>query len=289
VFSPDQYQLLDFGEGRKLERFGAWVLDRPAPAAEGVWKLNDELWSQAHARFERRDGDVGEWQSFGQIPVFWTISHGPLSFEIRPTPFGHLGLFPEQAANWDWLTEQVSAAGKPLKLLNLFAYTGGSTLAAAAAGAEVVHVDASHGVLAWARRNATLSGLEAAPIRWIVEDAVKFVRRELRRGNRYDGLILDPPSYGHGTGGEAWKLDEHLPNLMELCIELTGGGPTIALVSCHSTGWPGERLAKLLNGSTPSELELMALDGRRLPAGSMARVGPSPQPSPGVPGEGVRV
>ena len=143
-----------------------------------------------------------------ELPERWTIAHGPLQFELKRTDFGHLGLFPEQAENWDWIAERVAAAGRPLKVLNLFAYTGGSTLAAAAAGAEVVHVDAAKNIVAWARRNAELSGLADAPIRWIAEDAMKFVKRELKRGNRYDAVILDPPSYGHGPQGEVWRLVE---------------------------------------------------------------------------------
>jgi 23S rRNA (cytosine1962-C5)-methyltransferase len=285
VFTPDQYQLLDFGQGRKLERFGPWVLDRPSPAAEAVRMQDQGLWRQADARFERREEDAGSWQTFGDLPDRWTVAHGTMRFEISLTPFGHVGLFPEQAGNWNWLAEQLETSSRPLRLLNLFAYTGGSTLAAAA-GAEVVHVDSSRSAVAWARRNAALSGLETAPIRWIVEDAMKFVRRELRRGNRYDGFILDPPSYGHGPAGETWQVDEHLEELIERCIELTGGTPKLALATCHSPGWPGELLAKCLPGATPGELELVTPDGRRLQSGHVARLGSSPQLSPRVPGEG---
>nr|MBC8426721.1 class I SAM-dependent methyltransferase [bacterium] len=206
MFSVNQYQLLDFGDGRRLERFGPLVLDRPCPAAEEVTPAEPALWQAADGRFARTDGKQGEWMSAGPLPERWTISHGPLTLELKRTEFGHLGVFAEQAANWDWLTEQISAAhppgrtpdagGSPLKVLNLFAYTGASTLAAAAAGAQVTHVDAARNVLAWARRNADLSAMSAAPIRWIAEDAQKFVGRELKRENRYDAVILDPPSYG---------------------------------------------------------------------------------------------
>jgi 23S rRNA (cytosine1962-C5)-methyltransferase len=210
MFASDQYELVDFGMGRKLERFGAYLLDRPTLAAGDYVKRLPELWENVDARYTRTSGETGEWRGEVELPASWIIRHEPFALEIKPTPFGHLGVFPEQAENWDWIGERVhafiAAHERRPKVLNLFAYTGGSTLAAATAGAEVVHVDAAANTVAWARRNAEVSGLSDAPIRWIVEDARRFVDRELRRGNRYDMVIADPPAYGHGPKGETWQI-----------------------------------------------------------------------------------
>jgi len=230
----DQYELLDFGAGRKLERFGPWVVDRPSPAAQDHAQKTPELWSQAAARYDRSEGQRGNWLLASEIANAWQVPCGDFVLELKLTEHGQVGLFPEQAENWNWIVEQVRAAAAPIKVLNLFAYTGGSTLAAAAAGAEVTHVDAAAGVVTWARRNAQLSGLSDAPIRWITEDARKFVRRELKRGRQYDAVILDPPGYGHGPGGEAWKLEEHLGELLAMCDELTAGRRQFVLLTCHS-------------------------------------------------------
>jgi 23S rRNA (cytosine1962-C5)-methyltransferase len=230
----DQYELLDFGAGRKLERFGPWVVDRPSPAAQDHAPKRPEMWSKAAARYERSEGQRGSWTHAAEIVPEWQVSCGPFALELKLTEYGQVGLFPEQANNWNWIAEQVRAAAAPIKVLNLFAYTGGSTLAAAVAGAEVTHVDAAAGVVTWARRNARVSNLSEVPIRWITEDARKFVRRELKRGNFYDAVILDPPSYGHGPGGEAWKLEEHLGELLTMCDELTAGRRQFFLLTCHS-------------------------------------------------------
>lgn len=289
MFLPTEYELLDFGRGRKLERFGPITLDRPSPAAEGISPVTPAIWSSAAARFERGSGESGKWLVDGSavassLPESWTIAHGSLKFLLKPTDFGHVGLFPEQQANWEWLSGTIAYANRPLKVLNLFAYTGGSTLAAATAGAEVVHVDSAKNVVDWARQNAALSGLEQAPIRWIVEDVMKFVRREVKRGNRYEAVILDPPSYGHGPKGEAWKIDEHLPELLDLCDELTSGEPTFIIATCHSAGWEADRLgheltrrcaqnlkASSLNIDTES-LVLNTIGNRSLPSGAVARI-----------------
>ena len=279
MFTSDEYQLLDFGDGRKLERFGTIVLDRLSPAAEGAAPGDCGLWNQATARYERTNGDKGVWQASGAgtLPP-WTISHGSLRFELKLTEFGHLGVFPEQAANWDWIAERVRQAKEPLKLLNLFAYTGGSTLAAAAAGAEVVHVDAARNTVAWARHYAELSGLAEAPIRWITEDSILFVRRELRRGNRYQAVILDPPSYGHGPKGEIWKLAEGLPELLSLCAELTEADRRFVLLSCHSPGCGPRELRRMMaeacgeKSIETGEMSLYTASGRILPCGAMARL-----------------
>lgn len=272
MFSPDQYDLLDFGDGRKLERFGGVTLDRPAPAAEGTRVASPQLWAQATARYDR---DTARWQ--GETPAAWSITHAASTFQLRATEFGHVGLFAEQAANWEWLAEQVGAAGRPVKVLNLFAYTGGSTLAAAAAGAEVVHIDAAHNVVQWARRNAELSGLGERKIRWIAEDAVKFVEREVRRGNQYDAVILDPPSYGHGPKGEPWKIETDLPPLLANLAHLTHARRAFILLTCHSLGYEAAPLTQLLRHAfgdghlSAGELFLQTRNQRRLPSGYYAR------------------
>jgi 23S rRNA (cytosine1962-C5)-methyltransferase len=285
MFLPGDYQLLDFGSGRRLERFGVFVLDRPCPAAEAFRQANPDLWASADARFDGRDEQRGEWLDRCELPERWTIAHGPLRFELKRTEFGHLGLFPEQADNWDWIAEQCRSAGVPpalkrLKILNLFAYTGGSTLATAG-GAEVVHVDAAKNVVAWARRNAELSGLGDAPIRWIAEDALKFVKREVKRGNRYDAVILDPPSYGHGPHGEVWRLPKHLPHLLELCVELTAGRPRFMLLTCHTPGYDADMLGKMMREQLAATFDfrmesgpiaIRAIDGRALPSGVGVRL-----------------
>jgi len=277
-----EYELLDFGAGRRLEQFGALRLDRLCPAAERLRPARTELWSTADARFERLAEQVerGQWAAHQPLPTRWTIAWGALQFELKATDFGHVGLFPEQGENWDWIARQVRAGGPAPRVLNLFAYTGGSTLAAAAAGAEVTHLDAARNVVAWARRNAELSGLAAAPIRWLAEDAAKFVRREIRRGSRYDAVILDPPSYGHGTHGEVWRLSQHLPRLLEGCAALTGDGLRFILLTCHTPGYEAPRLAEMLQAAWPGlaaghleacPLTLRAGDGRELPSGALAR------------------
>lgn len=276
---PEEYELLDFGQGRKLERFGAVVLDRPSPAADAIARESSD-WPQADARFERTGGELGIWQSLDPkrpLPTRWTIRHRPIVLELKLTPFGHLGVFPEQAANWDWITQQVATQRRPLKVLNLFAYTGASTLAVAAAGAAVVHVDAARNTVAWARRNAELSGLAAAPIRWICEDAATFVRRELKRGNRYDAVILDPPSYGHGTKGSVWKLADQLPELLHDCARVTESNRSFVLLSCHTPDYGPRELAAMLGDAfggadiTHGGMTLTTPSGRALASGAMAR------------------
>jgi len=285
MFETDQYELLDFGDGRKLERFGATLLDRPMPAAADCAKQDKSFWPSADACFQRTADQQGVWKPAKGLPSSWCVAHHKLVFQLKPTDFGHVGLFPEQAENWDWITRQVrrasqSSAGKKIKVLNLFAYTGGSTLAAAAAGAEVVHVDGAKNVVAWARSNAELSGLSAAPVRWITEDAAMFVRRELRRGNQYDAVILDPPSYGHGPKGEPWKLTEHLMPLLTDLGQLTARRRAFMLLSCHSAGFgPAELEACFAeaivghcqSGAQAKPLLLRSTAGKELHCGTVVR------------------
>lgn len=283
MFSPDMYQLLDFGDGRRLERFGPWCLDRPSPSAEPIARNDPRLWLTADARFDRAEGQEGRWRDRHALPARWTIRHERITLELKRTEVGHLGLFPEQAACWDWIVRQVGESQRGmerLRVLNLFAYTGGSTLTAAAAGAEVTHVDSARNVVAWARRNAELSGLAQAPIRWISEDALKYVRREVKRGRQYDAVILDPPSYGHGPKGEVWRLEHDLPELLELCGLLTAERRRFVLLTCHTPEFGPERLAHLLNealdGGEPGtieagELTIPAASGRVLPSGVVVR------------------
>jgi len=280
MFSRDQYELVDFGQGRKLERFAGVLVDRPCPAAEHADQSDAAAWVAVDLRYERTADNQGAWRQRRPAPKKWAIKHDRVTLELTPTPFGHLGVFPEQAANWDWIADRIRRAGRRLKLLNLFAYSGGSTLAAAAAGAEVVHVDAAKNIVAWARRNAKLSGLSDAPIRWIDEDAPTFVRREIKRGNQYDAVILDPPSYGHGPKGEAWKIEGDLMTLLEGCRELTRTSRAFMLLTCHSPAFgPAELEAALAEaifghcgaGAAAREMTIEATEGRRLPSGVAAR------------------
>lgn len=286
------YELIDFGQGRKLERFGDFLIDRPSPAAEGVSPQCPETLWRAAARFNRVTAERGTWTPGNEMPSplveRWHIRHERFVLELKPTPAGHLGVFPEQAANWHWLAKQIIAAVRPVKLLNLFAYTGASSLAAAAAGAEVTHVDAARNTVAWARRNAELSSLANAPIRWIVDDAAAFVRRELKRGQRYDLVVLDPPSYGHGTKGKTWKLADDLQPLLSDCAQLWSGGSGGLLLTSHTLGFGPRELHELLAHATEhvdvasGPLILQTVDGRILASGAMARVVVSENPNQGI-------
>ncbi len=283
MFLPKDYELLDFGLGRKLERFGDFVLDRPCVAAQQHRPASPDAWKSAAARFELSGADCGSWKLSDPLPATWTVWHGSVAFELRRTAAGQVGLFAEQAENWDWIRHQVERTARAVRVLNLFAYTGGSTLAAAEAGANVVHVDAARNVVAWARRNAAHSGLSGAPIRWIAEDAYKFVQRELRRANHYDAVILDPPSYGHGPQGEPWQLRKDLMPLLCACRQLIEPRPAFVLLTCHSPGYGPEELSTCVSeamlggaraGLVARPLMLCTADGRPLPAGVVARWSP---------------
>lgn len=241
------YELIDTSDGERLERWEEIVLIRPDPQI--IWKNPDlsEKWAYPHARYIRSSKGGGEWSVLKRFSDSWSINYKNLTFKVKPTGFKHTGLFPEQAVNWDYCTEKISAANRPVNVLNLFAYTGGATLACAAAGASVCHVDAVKGMVDWARENAALSSLSDKPIRWIVDDAVKFLGREIRRGTKYDGIILDPPSYGRGTNGEMWKLEDSIHRLMELCTELLSDKPLFILLNSYTTGLSPSVMAYLLH------------------------------------------
>ncbi|MCI0335481.1 MAG: class I SAM-dependent methyltransferase [Planctomycetes bacterium] len=287
--TTNQYELLDFGDGRKLERFGGVILNRPCPTAEDVAKSRPELWDDATARFRGpRMGD-GSWSPAPRswVPAEWHYVHGgdaPFRLQLEALPSGQVGVFPEQRENWDWIAGQITKAksklDRPPRVLNLFAYTGGSTLAASAAGAEVVHIDAARNLVDRARENAAFSGFADRPIRWIAEDAVKFCQRELKRGNQYDAVILDPPTFGHGPKGELWQTETGLLSLLKLCGQLTAESRAFVLVTCHSPGiGPAELAAYLAEGifghcgQPPKSggLFLETADARRLPSGTFAR------------------
>jgi 23S rRNA (cytosine1962-C5)-methyltransferase len=277
---PAPYELLDFGNGRKLERFGEICLDRPAAAAETARPRWPGRWAEAAARFALGSDERGVWQATAEVPASWSVGCDGFQLQLKLTPFGHVGMFPEQLPNWRWIARQLARQPRPLRVLNLFAYTGGSTLAAAAAGAEVVHVDAARNVVQWARQNAQASGLQQAPVRWIVEDARRFVARQLRQGQQYHALILDPPSYGHGPKGEAWKLSSHLLPLLADCRRLLSDDPAFVLLTAHSPGFGPAELGACLqesmfgrcaSGVAARPLRLRTADGRTLRAGTVAR------------------
>lgn len=230
------YEILDTSSGEKLERWGNVTLIRPDPQI--IWKTEKDrkLWNSADAHYIRSNKGGGEWQYKNKFPNSWTINYGDLKFNIRPTNFKHTGLFPEQAVNWDLMQNLIKTANRPINVLNLFAYTGGATIACAAAGASVCHVDAAKGMVQWARDNANSSGLADKPIRWIVDDCEKFVTREIKRGKRYDGIIMDPPSYGRGPGGELWKLEDCVHDLVHLCSQVLTDNPLFFLLNSYTTG-----------------------------------------------------
>mgnify|MGYP000510697800 FL=1 len=274
------YELIDCGRGEKLERWGDQLLVRPDPQA--IWNTprTHPGWKHPHGRYARSSSGGGQWEK-KDMPERWTIRYGSLTFNIKPMNFKHTGLFPEQAANWDFAQEQIRRAGRPIRVLNLFAYTGGATVACAAAGASVCHVDAAKGMVAWAKENARVSGLQDAPIRWIVDDCAKFVEREIRRGKTYDAIIMDPPSYGRGPGGEVWKLEENLYPFVKLCARVLSDKPLFVILNSYTTGLAPSVLGYILQmlvgrrfggHVTWDELGLPCTDsGMALPCGATGR------------------
>ena len=275
------YQIIDTSDGEKLEYWGKYSLIRPDPQV--IWRSDkrDPLWTHADASYKRSHSGGGAW-SENRLPESWNINYGDLRFKIKPMGFKHTGLFPEQATNWDWMRDLITSAGRPIKVLNLFAYTGGATVACAKAGASVCHVDASKGMVAAAKENAALSGLSDAPIRYIVDDCKKFVERETRRGNKYDGIIMDPPSYGRGPTGEVWKIEEAIDDFVKLVSEVLSDDPLFFLLNSYTTGLSASamkyiadiRLLTKKNGkSVADEIGLpVKRTGLALPCGSSVRV-----------------
>jgi 23S rRNA (cytosine1962-C5)-methyltransferase len=237
------YELIDSGDGEKLERFGEYVMIRPDPRI--IWtKTNPSVWNHADATYIRSSQTEGHWEIKNQPPTNWHVSYHDLFFTLKPTEFKHTGVFPEQAVNWDWIQEVISGQKiknpeKEIKILNLFAYTGGATIAATKAGATVTHVDSAKGAIDWAHENFASSGLEEKPVRWIVEDAFKFITREGKRGNTYDGIIMDPPRFGHGSKGEIWKLEKDLPKLLQACKTILAKNPTLLLLNAYTADLSG--------------------------------------------------
>ena len=273
------YEVIDCSKGEKLERWGDYILVRPDPQVIWDTPRKEKGWHKMNAHYHRSKKGGGEWEFF-DLPQQWSIHYRNLTFQLKPFSFKHTGLFPEQAANWDWFSELIKKAGRPVKVLILFAYTGGATIAAAAAGASVTHVDASKGMVTWAKENAASSGLADAPIRWIVDDCVKFVEREIRRGNHYDAIIMDPPSYGRGPKGEIWKIEESIHPLVKLCAQLLVDRPLFFLINSYTTGLQpavlsyliGTELKRFPGKVTADEIGLpVSSNGLTLPCGASGR------------------
>lgn len=274
-----EYELLDSGDGEKLERYGKIVFRRPDPQALWTKSLNIQEWNKAQASFNR-EGKKGDWNLKGNIPERWQIEFGDLKLWIRPTSFKHTGLFPEQLPNWDWMREKITATKRNVNVLNLFGYTGGASIAAAQAGASVVHVDGSKVAIQWGKDNAKASGLEDKPIRWILDDARTFVKREIKRGNKYDGILLDPPAFGHGPKKELWKIEDDLPELLKLCAEIMSDKPLFFLINGYASGYSSvayENNLKQLFEKCGGEFEKGELaieeskSGKLLPCGIFSR------------------
>ena len=230
------YELLDCSDGERLERWGDVILIRPDPQV--IWKTPKKhpMWKNANARYLRSSTGGGHWEILRKTPDSWRINYKELSLNVKTMGFKHTGIFPEQAVNWDYTAEIIKKAGRPVRVLNLFSYTGGATVACLKAGAQVVHVDASKGMVAWAKENAAVSSVADRPVRWIVDDCIKFVQREIRRGNKYDIIIMDPPSYGRGPGGEVWKLEDEVYSFVELCTKVLSDDPLMVLINSYTTG-----------------------------------------------------
>ena len=273
------YELLDTSSGDRLERWGKYLLVRPDPQA--IWQTPrvKQEWHSANAVYHRSGSGGGHWE-IHSLPESWKINYKDLTFQIKPMNFKHTGIFPEQAVNWDFMREKIEQANRPVKVLNLFAYTGGATMACAKSGASVVHVDASKGMVQWAKENAALCGVADRPIRYLVDDCMKFVEREIRRGNTYDGIVMDPPSYGRGPGGEVWQLEEKLYLFITRVMQLLSPDPVFFILNSYSTGLSASVMEYLLRSTFPKgikgqfesgEIGLRTADGMFFPSGSAAR------------------
>ena len=250
------YEILDMANGEKLERWGNVVLIRPDPQI--IWKNKSfpKKWDMANARYNRSSSGGGGWKYNKKMPENWQIKYKELTFNIKPMGFKHTGLFPEQAVNWDWMISKIKNAKREINVLNLFAYTGGATVACSYAGAKVCHVDSSKGMTAWAKENLATSGLADRPVRFIVDDVVKFVNREIRRGHKYDGIIMDPQSYGRGTNGEVWKFEDNIADLVELCSKVLSDNPLFFLINSYTTGISSTVLENILRLNIKNEGKL---------------------------------
>ena len=248
------YEIIDMANGEKLERWGDILLVRPDPQI--IWKnpLFPEKWKSAHARYQRSSTGGGAWEYKKKIPESWKVHYKDLTFLVKPMGFKHTGLFPEQAVNWDWMIEKIKKENREIKVLNLFAYTGGATVACLYAGASVCHVDSSKGMVSWAKENVISSGLEKSSVRYIVDDVVKFVNREIRRGNKYDAVIMDPPSYGRGTNGEVWQFENNIDDLVKLCMQLLSDNPLFFLINSYTTGISATVLENILKTNKNSKM-----------------------------------
>lgn len=245
------YELLETGDGEKLERWGDVLLRRPDPQI--IWPAeNKKNWDRADAHYHRSPSGGGQWEYKKKLPARWTVGFENMKFYIEPTGFKHTGLFPEQAVNWKWMINNIQKAKRPIRVLNLFAYTGGATVAAASAGAEVCHVDAAKGMVNWAKENVALSGLADRPVRFITDDCMKFVQREIRRGKKYDGIIMDPPSYGRGPNGEIWKIEDSLYDFVKQCLDLLSDNPLFFLINSYTTGFSPTVLSNILKQTVGS-------------------------------------
>ena len=258
ILSKDwkDYEILDMADGEKLERWGNIYLIRPDPQIIWKNKSKPELWKKANAHYHRSKTGGGEWEYLKRVPDSWQVKYKDLTFNLKPMGFKHTGLFPEQAVNWDFMINKIKNANREIKVLNLFAYTGGATVACSYAGASVCHVDSSKGMTAWAKENIQSSGLAERPIRFIIDDVIKFVQREIRRGNRYDAIVMDPPSYGRGANGEVWNIEESLYKLVELCVQVLSDKPLFFLINSYTTGLSPTILANILSLSikTPGKI-----------------------------------
>jgi 23S rRNA (cytosine1962-C5)-methyltransferase len=286
ILTPERwidYELIDSGDGEKLERFGTYTMIRPDPRI--IWnKTNPSRWETVDASYIRSSQTEGHWVIKNQPPEHWHITYGNLVFTLKPTEFKHTGVFPEQAVNWDWIRkiigeQKIKDTTGDVKILNLFAYTGGATLAAIQAGATVTHVDSAKGAIDWAHENLLASGLEGKPVRWIIEDAFKFISREAKRGNTYDGIIMDPPRFGHGSKGEIWKLEKDLPQLLRICKTILSPTPILILLNAYTADLSpialGNAVANYLAPNehiTTAELTILESSGKRhVPSGISVR------------------